>query len=409
MLLALSFLATLVVPAEALAAVTVKRASLTAGSLRVEGQGARSNATVTVTSPESTASRRADSRGEFRVTASSFRSSTCKATVSDGSTSVVATLSGCTPAPPPPPVPAPAVAAVTLSHTSLDTVDTLAVGSVELAADATAPVDVALASSQPAIAPVDRSTVQVAAGARSASFLVRYASAVTQPTVATISATSGGVTRTVALTLNPPRAFGIAPASGELGPGFVGSDFTTFATLPTTLTLGPGALGPARFTIIAGQLPAGLMLKDVNTSGTPAKHIDISVVGVPTTVQTSTFTVRGVDANGQTATGTYTIRVNPAQGLVINLQEPWSPQVGVFTNLWIDGSGGVRPYTWTRIAGQLPPGMSLVQDNPSGPLVRITGTPTTAGTFTFTLRLTDAGARRRAVRSASPSRLPDPR
>ena len=114
------------------------------------------------------------------------------------------------------------------------------------------------------------------------------------------------------------------------------------------------------------------------------------MVGVPTTVQTSTFTVRGVDANGQTATGTYTIRVNPAQGLVINLQEPWSPQVGVFTNLWIDGSGGVRPYTWTRIAGQLPPGMSLVQDNPSGPLVRITGTPTTAGTFTFTLRLTDS-------------------
>ncbi len=390
-LLALSVAVTLALPADALAAVSVQRATLTSGSLRVEGQGARANANVTVTSPESTASRTADSKGEYKVTASGFRSSTCKATVSDGSTSVVATLSGCTSAPPPPPpAPAPAVAAVTLSHTSLDTVDSLAVGSVELAAQATTAVDVALSSSHPAIAPVDRATVQVAAGARSASFLVRYATAVTQPTVATISASSGGVTKTVTLTLNPPRAFGLTPASGELGPGFVGSDFTTFATLPTTLTLGPGAVGPARFAIIAGQLPAGLMLKDLNTSQTPAKHINISVAGIPTTVGTSTFTVEGVDANGQTATGTYTIRVNAAQTLVINLQEPWSPQVGVFSNLWIDGSGGVRPYTWTRIAGQLPPGMSLVQDNRSGPLVRITGTPTTAGTFTFTLQLRDA-------------------
>jgi hypothetical protein len=34
--------------------------------------------------------------------------------------------------------------------------------------------------------------------------------------------------------------------------------------------------------------------------------------------------------------------------------------------------------------------MALIQDNPNGPLVRIGGTPTAAGTFTWTLRLTDA-------------------
>ena len=44
----------------------------------------------------------------------------------------------------------------------------------------------------------------------------------------------------------------------------------------------------------------------------------------------------------------------------------------------------------TRTAGQFPPGMSLVQDNRDGPLVRVTGTPTTAGTYTFTLQVTDA-------------------
>jgi large repetitive protein len=107
-------------------------------------------------------------------------------------------------------------------------------------------------------------------------------------------------------------------------------------------------------------------------------------------VQTSTFTVKATDARGQQATGTFTITINPALPLAITPQ-PWAPvTVGSFANLWIDGSGGVRPYRWARTAGQLPPGMALIQDNPSGPLVRVGGTPTAAGTFGFTLRLTDA-------------------
>jgi hypothetical protein len=282
--------ALLLTPSVAPAAVSVSKAELNSGSLRVEGGGASRSATVTVSSPESTASARADSSGRFKVSASGYRSSTCKATVSDGSTSVVATLSGCTPAGSPPP----------------------------------------------------------------------STSAVITPDVA------------------------------ELGPGFVGSDFTSTSSTTTTMTLGPNALGPVRFEIIAGQLPAGLRLVDPNAGFTPAKSIHASVAGTPTTVQTSTFTIRATDQNGLQATRTYTIRINPAVTLAITPQQ-WAPlTVGTFMNLWIDGSGGVRPYRWARTAGAFPPGMSLIQDNPNGPLVRIGGTPTTAGTFTFTLRLTDA-------------------
>jgi hypothetical protein len=289
-------------PSGALAAVSVTKASLSSGSLRVEGKGARASATITVASPESSATAKADSKGVFKVSGSGYRSSTCKATVGDGSTSVTATLSGCTPAstPPPPPPPPPS---------------------------------------------------------------------------------------------NPPPASSavITPDTPELGPGYVGSDFTTNATMGTAMTLGPNAVGPVDFQITAGALPAGLRLVDpFAADDDPRDRIAAAVAGTPTTVQTSTFTIKATDTNGLTATHTYTIRINPAITLAIT-PEQWAPtSVGNFNNLWIDGSGGVRPYRWAVTAGQLPPGMTLIQDNASGPLVRVSGTPTTAGTFSWTLRLTDA-------------------
>ena len=47
-------------------------------------------------------------------------------------------------------------------------------------------------------------------------------------------------------------------------------------------------------------------------------------------------------------------------------------------------SGGVQPYTWSVVAGTLPPGLELPRGENT-----ISGTPTTAGTFTFTVRVTD--------------------
>ena len=378
--------AVVALPQEASAAVLVSTSSLNAGSLRVEGPGAAVNATVRVTSPESTASGRADGKGVFKVAASGYRSSTCKVTVADGATSVVATLSGCTPTSPPP---GPAPSSLSLTPPTLDFVGNLVIGEVLLASPAASPVVVTLTSSDPARAALNASSVTVAAGTNQGVFTVTQLVAVAAPTVVTISATSGGVTKQATVTINPTPPVGISP-SGPLGPGFVGSDFTTFATLGTTITMGPHAVGPARFAVVAGSLPAGLSLRDLNTSQTPAKHIGISIVGVPTTAGTSTFSIRGTDVNGNIATGTYSITVNSARTLVINPQLPWSPVVGAFSNLWLDGSGGSQPYTWTRTAGVFPTGMSLLQDVPGSALVRITGTPTAAGSFTFTLRVADA-------------------
>ncbi len=53
-------------------------------------------------------------------------------------------------------------------------------------------------------------------------------------------------------------------------------------------------------------------------------------------------------------------------------------------------SGGAGPYSWAVTAGQLPPGLTLQTfAAPTDANNELTGTPTTAGTFSFTMRLTD--------------------
>src|SRR5215471_15863947 len=58
--------------------------------------------------------------------------------------------------------------------------------------------------------------------------------------------------------------------------------------------------------------------------------------------------------------------------------------VGTPYSATLTATGGTAPYTWTLLSGSLPPGLSL-----SGAGV-ISGTPTTAGTYTFTLKVVDA-------------------
>jgi len=137
---------------------------------------------------------------------------------------------------------------------------------------------------------------------------------------------------------------------------------------------------PVQFSVVAGQIPPGTQLftQGVSSGG---------ITGRPTTAGLFAFTIRVRDFTGSTDTESFSIRVNPPRPVVItNASDALSPgTVGQFYccgNLFADG--GVPGYTWTLRSGQLPPGLSL-QASPG----RITGTPRTAGTFSFTVRATD--------------------
>ena len=175
------------------------------------------------------------------------------------------------------------------------------------------------------------------------------------------------------LAVAPAAAQAITIDDRPLPDGNVGTDYANFVTASNVNGT------PVRWSLAAGSLPSGLRLSDfASASGL--------ISGRPTTVETRTFTNRARDGSGASATRQFTIRINPPRPLTIT--SPSTLPAGTRNQSYAVGlfaDGGTTPYSWTRIGGSLPPGLSL-QASPG----RISGTPTTAGTFSFTLRVADA-------------------
>lgn len=199
----------------------------------------------------------------------------------------------------------------------------------------------------------------------------------TPPADCTVDVNDGSATpRTATLSgctvTSQPPASSLTIDDRPLPSGNVGTDYNNFVT-------GSGGEGSIRWSIAAGALPAGLSLSDF----APSSGL---ISGRPTTIQTSTFTVRATDQSGNTATRQFTITINAARPLVITSPSTLpAGTIGAAYAVGVFADGGTTPYSWIQTVGTLPPGLAL-QASPG----RIQGTPTTAGTFTFTLRVTDS-------------------
>ena len=122
-----------------------------------------------------------------------------------------------------------------------------------------------------------------------------------------------------------------------------------------------------------GTLPPGLTL-DPDTG---------ALTGTPSQEGSHSFTIIATAPNGGTASRPVTVVVGPP--LSINAPTWTGAQVGSSFSYTLRASGGVPPVgNWVVTAGSLPAGLSLNLDTGA-----ITGTPTTAGTFGFTVAATD--------------------
>ena len=159
----------------------------------------------------------------------------------------------------------------------------------------------------------------------------------------------------------------VSPAGPALPPGMSGTLYSQTFTQT-------GGNGATNFAVSAGTLPMGLTLAPGGLlSGTPTEFGNFS------------FTVRATDANNCFGETAYTLVINPPCG-AINITPATLPNgfVGTAYNATLDATGGTASYNFTVSAGTLPAGLTL---STAGAL---SGTPTATGTFTFTVKATDA-------------------
>lgn len=142
-----------------------------------------------------------------------------------------------------------------------------------------------------------------------------------------------------------------------------------YAFTPTT----SGGKPPLALSVAAGALPAGLSVSGSSIAGTPTAAAPAASV-----------TLQVTDANGRTAAAAFSIAVLPAFQVTSASPLPSAYQSVAYAAS-LAATGGKAPYAgWSVVSGALPAGVALAADG------TLSGTPTAAGTFAFTVGVRDA-------------------
>lgn len=186
-----------------------------------------------------------------------------------------------------------------------------------------------------------------------------------------VQVSSGGLSTssTFALVVTAPATQPLAVSAATLPAATVSVPYPAGTGLQAS-----GGSPPYMWSVFGGVLPGGM---SISAAG--------NLIGTPSLAGSYVFTAQVTDATGATATGTFTLVVNPA---------PPALTLGTFPNgvvgvnypvqiLTSSVSGGTPPYTFALANGtQLPGGLMLMNQE-------ISGMPGSAGTTTFTIAATD--------------------
>ena len=176
---------------------------------------------------------------------------------------------------------------------------------------------------------------------------------------------SVSATAALSLTINPPA---LSITTSSLPAGSVGAPYSQALAAA-------GGSPPYAWSLSSGALPGGLTLGANGTiSGTPLSSGPFS------------FSVQVTDSAGIKTTNTFAIQIQPPAVQITTSSLPAYTAGASYTQT-LTATGGTPPFTWSLGSGSLPPGLAL----DSGGTIR--GTATTAGSYTFSVRVTDrAGA-----------------
>ena len=149
---------------------------------------------------------------------------------------------------------------------------------------------------------------------------------------------------------------------------------------PYSVTLAAtGGTSPYTWMVASGALPAGLTLSP--STG--------AISGIPGTTGSYSFIAQVRDSVGGVATHTFSTSIAaPAppgsSPLAILTTSVPGGTSGTAYSTTLAATGGTSPYGWSVSGGALPPGLGMT---PTGV---ISGTPTAAGTYSFSVRVVDA-------------------
>ena len=141
-----------------------------------------------------------------------------------------------------------------------------------------------------------------------------------------------------------------------------------------------GGIQPYTWAISSGNLPAGLSVSSANSK----------ISGTPTQSGSFTFTLQVQDSSPtpQTASKSFTISIAAAVApLAVSTSSLTSGQVNSAYAATLTATGGTTPYSWSISSGSLPTGLSL-----NASTGQIGGTPTQAGSSSFTVQVKDSSS-----------------
>jgi hypothetical protein len=185
-------------------------------------------------------------------------------------------------------------------------------------------------------------------------------------------------------TSHPVTVTVLAPSTTPLVITTASLPDATYGTAYSATLIAAGGTPPYKCSLVSGALPRGLVLMASTCQ----------IAGAPGSTSTYAFTARVTDSGSPTQSVSQSLSIvvgnttapSPTPLSIATSSFP-SGTMGVSYSTTLVASGGTPAYTWSISSGALPPGLTL-----SAGTGQISGTPSSAGSYNFTIRLTDSAS-----------------